>query len=202
MFWIEENCNLSRVDYVMKADVDTLVNIYYILATAWYSLHTQRPYDYICWYLSPQKEVDRRGRCAEPMETYSNVYWPRYCHGPAYTSHVGVFRTSLQNIPKMLIVKNEDVMMTALSLNNVTDLKVFNLPGNRLIRQLSDWHYYRGNRHIIRPPHEMVLAHELPGELWHSVFEQMHQPRLLGKVKPTNTVIRNKRQMEPSDNPI
>ena len=190
MFWINDRCDLSNVDYVMKADIDTLVNIYFIMSLAWNALQNNMPFDYICWYLRI-KEVNRGGKYFEPWETYGERDWPRYCHGPAYTAHIGIFRMMLENITKIPILKNEDAMMTGVCVRNKTDLKVYSIPLNRIITKRRDWQYDRGRRHIIRTPHEMILAHELPPGEWKSAFCRMHNTDLMGHVRPRNTVIRS-----------
>ena len=190
MFWINDHCDLSNVDYVMKADVDTLVNIYFIMSLAWNTLRNNMPFDYICWYLRI-KEVDRGGKYSEPWETYGERDWPHYCHGPAYTAHIGIFRMMLDNITKMPILKNEDAMMTGVCVRNKTDLKVYSIPMNRIIMERRHWQYNRGRRRIIRTPHQMIIAHELPPGEWKSAFGRMHNTNLMGHIRPHNTVIRS-----------
>ena len=190
MFWINDHCDLSNVDYVMKADVDTLVNIYFIMSLAWNTLRNNMPFDYICWYLRI-KEVDRGGKYSEPWETYGERDWPHYCHGPAYTAHIGIFRMMLDNITKMPILKNEDAMMTGVCVRNKTDLKVYSIPTNRIIMERLDWQYNRGRRRIIRTPHQMIIAHELPPGEWKSAFGRMHNTNLMEHVRPHITVIRS-----------
>ena len=189
MFWIQDHCNLSRVDYVMKADMDTLVNIYYILALAWNEMNNGTAYDYICWYLQ-SKEVDRNGKYSEPWETYGQKDWPRYCHGPAYASHIGIYMMMLKNIPNIPIMKNEDVMMTALSVRNKIDIKVYSIPIYRIIQSNKGWKHVRGRKILIRIPHTMILAHELPGEEWRSAFGNMHSQHLMENLDFRQTIRR------------
>jgi hypothetical protein len=169
MFWINDHCNLSRVDYVMKADVDTLVNIYYIMSLAWNTQHHAAPYDYICWYLAV-KVVDRSGKYEEPLETYTEINWPQYCHGPAYTSHIGVFRLMLKNIPKIPILKNEDVMMTGVCVRNKTDLNIYRIRPKRIIKE-------HPKKIITNRLPAMIIAHELPPSEWRAAFDTMHEDR-------------------------
>ena len=187
MFWIQDHCNLSRVDYVMKADVDILVNIYYILSLAWDQMINGTVHDYICWYLQV-KEVDRTGKYSEPWETYGQRDWPRYCHGSAYTSHIDTYRMMMNNIPKIPILKNEDVMMTGLCVQNKTNLNVYNIPGTRIIKYRYIWKHDNGRVQYMRIPHIMIMAHELPYDEWRSAFSKMHHQRLMGYVNPRQTI--------------
>ena len=189
MFWIQDHCNLSRVDYVMKADVDILVNIYYILSLAWDQMINGTVHDYICWYL-PEKEVDRTGKYSEPWETYGQRDWPRYCHGPAYTSHIDTYRMMLNNIPKIPIMKNEDAMMTGLCVQNKTNLNVYTIPMKRIIKYRHHGLFSIGRRDYMRIPHMMIMAHELPPDEWGPEFAYMRQKRLMGYVHPYKTVRR------------
>ena len=190
MFWINNTCNITNVDYLMKADDDILLNIYYILTQAWTDLHRGAALHFICFYMSP-RAVLRTGKYAEPVWRYPETNYPGYCQGPAYTYHVRVLQMILQALPRVPILRSEDVMLTGVCLQNFPDINIHKFNRKRVIFDVSDIEYIQSKRFkFIRNFEEVIHAHQLPIKHWQETFFKMNNGRLMGDLQVKFTRVR------------
>ena len=170
LFWINNHCNMTNVDYLMKTDDDTFVNFHMLTAMAWSNLNRVPLYDYICYYYKV-KEVDRTGKYAEPRWRFPDKNYPRYCLGSAYTMASHMVNVILKEVPHVPIMQNEDAMLTGVCMKNVTNLQVKHLR-NSLIDYESEEYYMSFERKRVTVEFQyFVIAHELPLDYWKGAYK-------------------------------
>ena len=179
MYWINDNLYMKNVDYMMKADDDILLNIFYILRVAWTDLNTGAHWHFICALLR-SCPTPRTGKYAEQLEVYPDEVYPQRCQGAAYTYHIRVFNKMLSAIPKVPIMRNEDAMLTGVCLRNIT-LNIYNF--NRARTVAYNGGPNSGLKFIIKNDTKfptLIYAHELPIDKWNQAFNQMNSTLLMG----------------------
>ncbi len=202
MQWINNHCNLSNVDFMMKADDDTLMNIYFILKLGWEELQKKmNPFHFLLCFQLSARPAPHRGKWGEDPLVYNGDY-VSHCQGSSYTFHIRTFRMMIQNIHTIPILKNEDAMLTGLCLKNY-NITRNRVPRDRLLPAIDKksretfvqskqylginglkviprgYHCWANSSLCMDQLYAMVHSHNVPIELWPFAFQHMDEDYLL-----------------------